>query len=321
MITLPEFTENADYEKGFASHFKAKIAPILENLESMRLVQYAAYKKRLAIGIPLGIAIFLGAGFMSAQTNGDGEDIFKVALFLCALIGGWVYIPIRLYKQEVKSKFMPVICEFFGTMTYSLTGTSSVETQYSGEIFPSFTSCVTEDFVAGEYKAIKMNLHETTLKQRQGKHTVTVFQGLVIDIGFPKNFQGKTLLIKDGGTIGNFFEGDDFKGLQRISLEDPEFEKIFQVFGSDQVEARFLLTTAFMERLLSLAKLRSPSSTPKVQCVFEKNSLIISIPCRQDLFEPRGIAQSALQVDDLHTFLQQMHEVFLLIDVLKLQRL
>lgn len=317
---LPEFIEQGDHEKGFATHFKTKILPLLEGVEANRLVQYASYKKRLALSIPLGFAFIIGGIILTGMTGDDDAVFAKIGIGLAVALSIWVSAPVRKYKQEVKTKFMPVICEFFGSMSFALTGTSLVETTYRGEIFPGYTSSSMEDFIEGVYKQIKVKMHETILKQKSGKNTVTVFSGFVLELEFPKQFQGKTLMTKDGGSFGNFFTGKDFKGLALVELEDPEFETMFQVFSSDQVEARFVLTTAFMERLLSLARLRSPNGTPKVQCVFENKTLVISIPCSQNLFEPGSISKSALQVDDLHIFLEQMKEVFELVDVLKLTR-
>lgn len=39
-----------------------------------------------------------------------------------------------------------------------------------------------------------------------------------------------------------------------VRLEDPEFEKIFVVYSSDEVEARYILSTSFMERLVEFRK-------------------------------------------------------------------
>ncbi len=319
--TLPDFIETGEHEKGFATHFKQKIAPLLEGIEANRLVQYASYKRRLVMSIPLGI-VFIIIGVTLTGLTGDDDGVFAQIGIGCALaLSLWVSAPVRKYKQDVKTKFMPVICEFFGTMNFTLTGASTVENTYRGEIFPSHTRCETEDFIEGLYKQVKVKMHETKLTQKNGKHTVTVFNGFVLELEFPKQFKGKTLMMKDGGSLGNFFTGKDFKGLSCVELEDPEFESMFQVFSSDQVEARYVLTTAFMERLLHLARLRSPGGTPNVQCVFENKTLVISIPCTQNLFEPGKISKSALQMDDIHTFLEQMKEVFGLVDVLKLTRL
>lgn len=319
-IQLPEFIELGTHEKGFSTHFKTKIAPLLEEVEKNRLTQYSSYKKRLALGLLLGAGLMIGGIALSVVTN-DSDGVFvKIAIGLCVALSIWVTTPVRRYKEDVKTKFMPVVCEFFGNMTYSIQGNSLSEKTYEGEIFPTFRLCETEDFIQGTYKEVSVSLHETTLKQKQKNSHITVFKGLVLTLGFPKEFHGKTLMIKDGGSIGNFFTGKEFKGLAQVELEDPEFEKMFQVFSDDQVEARFVLTTAFMERLLQLARLRSPGGTPKVQCVFEQKQLVLSIPCTQNLFEPQSISKSALQVDDLHTFLEQMKEVFELIDILKLTR-
>lgn len=318
---LTEFIESGPHEKGFAAHFKAKIAPLLEGVEANRLIQFASFKKRLALAIPISVLIVMGGVYLEATVGSDEAAFLKIAFALIVFVMFWVYIPIKRYKQDVKSKFMPVICEFFGNMTYGLTGTSTVESLYRDEIFPSFTSSQMEDFIEGTYQQVKVKIHESTLKRKNGKHgSHTVFSGFVLELEFPKDFHGKTIILKDGGTVGNFFTGKDFKGLACVELEDPEFEGMFQVFSSDQVEARFVLTTAFMERLLSLARLRSPNGTPNVQCVFENKTLVISVPCKQNLFEPGSIRKSALQVDDLHVFLEQMRDVFQLVDVLKLKR-
>ncbi len=314
-----EFIEKEAYEKGFSSHFKDKIQPSLADTEAFRLAQYSKLKKRMMIAVPAAPLLLVLGVVLEANIGGEDAFFIKVALFLIVIVFGWAYAPALKYSQELKQKLLPVVCDFFGGMTYSLTGDSLVESQYSGQIFPVFSTRASEDFISGAHLGVSIQLHESTLSRRQNKSTVTVFQGLILELGFPREFQGKTILLKDGGMLGNFFTGSDFKGLAHVQLEDPEFEKIFQVFGSDQVEARFLLTTAFMERLLNLARLRG-SRGSAVQCVFEHSKLVIAIPSHQNLFEPKGIRQSALDVEDLHVFLAQMNEVFELIKVLNLKK-
>lgn len=312
------FTETAEHEKGFATYFKDKIEPVLAEVEANRLVKYASYKRRMSIAIVLSIAAFIGSLIAEANMHGEGE-LVKISIGFIIAIFAWAYLPARRYMDDVKCKFLPVVCQFFGNMTYAMNGTSSIESKYAGEIFPSFTSQNNEDFIQGEYKGVALSLHETKLKRKSGKKRVVVFRGLVLELDFKKNFTGKTLLLKDAGTMGNFFTGSSFNNLQLVQLEDPEFESIFQVFSSDQVEARYVLTTAFMQRLLDLARLRSSDKYPKVQCVFEANKLIISIPSSLNLFEPAGLNKSAFQLDDIHSFLAQMKDVFNLVDVLKLK--
>lgn len=45
-----------------------------------------------------------------------------------------------------------------------------------------------------------------------------------------------------------------FAGKKRVEMENIDFEKQFDVFSEDQVEARMLVTPAFMSRLLDFQK-------------------------------------------------------------------
>src|SRR3989344_1891372 len=194
-----DFIETADHEKGFATHFKTKILPLMQGVEEHRLVQYASYKRRIVIAIPICIGLFIGAGYLELSVGSDEGDFIKIAFGLCVMVFFWVRMPVIRYKENVKSKFMPVICAFYGSLTYALTGDSSVETKYEGEIFPSFTKQENEDMISGEYKGVKVSMHETTLKRKGNKSTHTVFKGLILDLELKKNFTGKTLLCKDAG--------------------------------------------------------------------------------------------------------------------------
>ncbi len=315
-----KFIEVGEHEKGFAKHFEAHIAPLLNEIETKRLATYATFKSHIIRAILIWISV-VGLAFVGVNLGFfDSEMLSTVAVGSIGAMGWFIYMPIREYKNDVKSKFMPVICSFYGDISYSLTGTSHLETKYAGQIFPSYNRRESEDFISGEYKKVTIKLHEATLRKKSGKVIVTVFHGLVLELDFPKTFKGKTLLCKDEKYFGNLIKGKAFHGLQRIELEDPEFEAMFQVFSSDQVEARFVLTTAFMERLLALARLRSPNGASIVQCVFEENQMVIAIPTEKDLFEPGSIRKSALLVDDIHIFLSEVKEIFELIDLLKLTR-
>ena len=83
------------------------------------------------------------------------------------------------------------------------------------------------------------------LKTKEDNKFVTTitFQGLFVKLQMNKNFNGKTV-VSDGTA--------KTKGLKEVILEDPEFKNIWDVHSDDQVEARYLLTVTFMERLKEL---------------------------------------------------------------------
>lgn len=321
-MVLPDFIEDGDYEKGFAEYYRSKIMPILGMVEDQRLVQLKKYTIRKMIGIPIMILVVIGA-LMLEGTGTGGGDFIKLGLFLCVLIWAGVYAPVLKYKQEIKSKFLPIVAGFFGDLKYELkpdpAGSASIAKM---EVFPTYSTLEAEDYFGGSYKNVPLNMREMKLICGRGKNRTTVFAGLVIYLTFPKAFKGKTVLKRDAGFFNMFGKPNLGPNTEKIALEDPDFESIFETYGTDQIEARFLLTTAFMERLLNLAVIHggAKEAKPSVQCEFADKSLVIMIPSRLNLFEPGNIKTTALKLADLHLFLKQMHEIFVLIDTLKLDR-
>ena len=141
-----------------------------------------------------------------------------------------------------------------------------------------------------------------------------------------KNFSGKTVVKKDRGKMGNWFARKFNKplfskkpiDLKNVKLEDPVFEKKFEVYSTDQVEARYLLTTSFMERLLELSGLFSKNGV--IQCSFYLNKLLLMIPSDKNRFEVGSIYQPATFIDDIDQILKEMTIIFQIIDILKLER-
>ena len=72
------------------------------------------------------------------------------------------------------------------------------------------------------------------------------------------------------------------KNNKQIRLEDVKFAKKFKVFSEDEVEARYLVTTAFMERFLNLT---TSFGTKKAKCAFYDDKVMFAISTRKNLFE------------------------------------
>ncbi len=319
---LPTFEEKADYEKGFSAHFQKEIQPILGGIEEKRLEQLAIYLKRRTPGI-LAI-VFVCAGILGISISiGSFDDwVFAVCFLVGGAIWAWVSAPTRRYYSHVKALILPKLADFYGTFTYKETPSFPTKTLQDSAIFPSYdgSRSSTEDLFEGHYKDVKIQFQEITLKKKSGKQTVITFNGLLVQLAFNKRFKGKTYVLADKGRFGNWFQSA--RGGELVTLEDPHFEKSFEVYSDDQVEARYILTTAFMERLVKLKESREAVSTGKgvFQCGFMVDHLTIALPSTRNLFEPRSIHQSMLDPQDLHIFLAQMNMLFSIIDELKLNQ-
>lgn len=136
--------------------------------------------------------------------------------------------------------------------------------------------------VHAEYKTV------TQTKNGRQEHWHTILKGIVFCADFNKHFHGVTIVRpKDmGSALGAWISekiplfsasSSDF-----VKLESPEFNKKFLTYSTDQVEARYILTPAMMERLCNL----DDNSRYTISVSFIGSQVFIAFPLDKDYFEP-----------------------------------
>ncbi|MGH7504132.1 MAG: DUF3137 domain-containing protein, partial [Longimicrobiales bacterium] len=121
---------------------------------------------------------------------------------------------------------------------------------------------------------------------------VTIFRGLFVIVDFPKQFRGRTIVLPDTaqrflGGIGQTLQSMNFTRGELIKLEDPEFERHFVVYANDQVEARYLLSTSLMQRILDFRA----TLNQDVYLSFAHAQLYMAIPSHRNRLEPPALLQ------------------------------
>lgn len=114
--------------------------------------------------------------------------------------------------------------------------------------------------------------------------------------------------------LDKFFR-DMLEVTKEITLEDQRFMKRYRAFSSDEVEGRYLLTTAFMERLNNV---RTAFGTNNLKCSFCKDQFLLAISSKEDLFELCSLFTPMDNSKYLSKFYNQIVAVLLLIDYFKL---
>ena len=112
-----------------------------------------------------------------------------------------------------------------------------------------------------------------------------------------------------------FFTNRDREILNEIKLEDPEFEKRYRAFSSDEIEGRYLITPTFMERFRTL---HTSFGTSKAKCSFYGNKVMFAISTRKNLFEIGDLFTPLTNPKQINTFLSEISAIFDLIDYFKL---
>ena len=105
--------------------------------------------------------------------------------------------------------------------------------------------------------------------------------------------------------------------LDKIILEDPKFNKKYNAYSSDQVEGRYILTTAFIERFQNL---QTAFKSKNIKCSFYDNKLMIAISTNKNLFEICNINKSFENTKDILEFYKQVSSIYQIIDYFKLDK-
>lgn len=308
-----------DTGRPFAPYYNMHILPRVAEFEAARQVAVTTLRNHTLLAIPAGLACAAAVAYFGFYKNPDIDPgiFFMGGLLAFSGLTAWCYAPVKNFKKSIKSKIFPLVFAFFeGGFTYTDSSPIGVEDLAPSRLIPSYDTERRGDYVHGQHKGVELEFLETKLTKTTGtgknKRTETVFKGIFVRLQAHKKFKGRTLVKKDYGFM-NWANGSG--SLQRVRLEDPVFEKQFEVFADDQVEARYLLTTSFMDRLLKLTEL---FKTNGLECSFYDNRLLIKIPTAKNYFETGSIFKPVTFRDDINTILEEMHSFFSIIETLKL---
>lgn len=244
----------------------------------------------------------------------------------------------NLYQQHVefKQKIVKQVIHFIDpTLTYQQAIPFPMEKFYGTQLFPKKADIHgAQDCISGvhrnipfEFMEIKTQIKKET-RSRQGNNLgttttyETLFKGLFFCAQFHKSFHGSTIIQTDKfeskwGFIGRGLQKWKH-GSQLVELEDPEFEKKFKVYSTDQVEARYLLSTSFMRKVLDLEHHYGPG----VQMAFQNSEIIIAIPSEKDFFEADswGTGGDEQWLGQVKSFINEYHSIMDVIDILELDK-
>lgn len=118
--------------------------------------------------------------------------------------------------------------------------------------------------------------------------------------------------------IGAFLYGIFKNKYKKVNLEDVVFAKNWKVKATDQVEARYVLTPALMERMLKIKRMFYGKS---VHFAFFNNKVLIAVGTNKDMFETTSLFTSALDYKKVREVIAQFYSVFAIIDEMKQKEL
>lgn len=290
----------------FKLFYDQSLLPVLTELDKERK---AIIKRLLKFFLwPFGVifgAILIGGGVLGMAKASDfgtlAQFAFPVATFPSVIIGGIATLLVLGRIRKVKLRFKNdviagIVKSIDPSLAYAHDRSISDHEYHKSKLFlQEINRYKGEDFVGGtvgktaiSFSELKTQFHKVT--HRNGKReetTTTIFRGMFFVADFNKKFIRETVVLPDTaekmfGSLGTMFQKMNMNREQLVKLEDPEFEKEFAVYSGDQVEARYILSTALMQRILEFKK----KTRKTVRMSFIDSRVYIAISINDDLFEP-----------------------------------
>lgn len=163
-----------------------------------------------------------------------------------------------------------------------------------------------------EYKFSELHAEEehTTYDSKGNARTtyVTIFRGIFMIADFNKRLKSTTRIVqaRDG-----FFE-KLFSGRTKVTLENPEFEEKFNTYSKDQVEARYILTPAMMEKIMELSELFKS----KIDLCFKEENIYVALHSGKNHFELD--TKQTIDSEQIERIYEEIDNILSIIDVLDL---
>ncbi len=270
--------------------YESTLKPRLQALEGLRReVRTYIIKAALFVVPP---ALFLWANDAVALALPDGLGWLPMVLGILGVLAGVTIAGMKYlmpgaaahtnyrvrYKHEVAAEVFKIVCP---TAQYApLEGISEKIFDEPG-LFNARGGFSSDDRVRGVIGQTPFEAADASRSYSTGgknSTTVVVFRGLFFHLDFNKRMNGRTFVDpKSGGASPG-----DRSNLTEVTLENAAFAEQFDVYTTDEVEARYILTPAMMERILAVAAMGGK----RVHVAFANHRAYLGVHYGRALFEP-----------------------------------
>ena len=299
-----------------------ELQPILREIETERSQQVHRFAQIALWSVVIGGLLSLGLAMFQM-----GAWAFAPLVIALIIVGVAYSTKASEWRNTFKVRVMTRLVKLFHpSLNYSPNRAIAKQEYHLSMLFhnaPKPDRYRGEDYIEGVIDKTDIRLSELHTEYRQvtydskgrrREHWVTIFRGLFISADFHKHFHGVTLVLPDTeqswlGGFGQWLQSISAKlGNQPgelVKMEDPEFERLFKVFSTDQVEARYILTPNMIRRIVEF---RKKTDSP-IRLSFVASRVFVAIPTYHDHFEPPSLFAPADKLLDPSTLAQYFDEL------------
>ena len=271
-------------DAAFARLCAEQIAPSLQECQAQERAAVSAYYQRHGWAL-------LGAAIIGVVAGLSTQFIVGLAAGVAAytLLGRSAAAPMNSSAERTRARTLGALAEAVDCAYHHESETPSLyQRLLKLWLLPQSDEAVFNDRFSGRCNGQDFEFCAARLETLDNRQRSVRFDGFLVRIAFPKDFFGTTIIRRDAGSVGNWFEeGRVREKFRRAYLGSPEIDKTFEVYTTDQTEARYLADFAFLTRL---AELEHEFDGRDLRFAFAGGDLLIAVerssPRREPEVEP-----------------------------------
>lgn len=142
---------------------------------------------------------------------------------------------------------------------------------------------------------------------KSADNTYFTFRGIYGYASFNKKLKGTTVVFTNNITSKtNRILSLKFKEEEKIILEDSRFNKLFSVYGTNQIEARYVLNTYLLEKIVELKE----KFNREIMLSFTKSQIFITVQNLNGIFSfPSGKLDSVEIIEELYYEIETLQSI------------
>lgn len=221
---------------------------------------------------------------------------------------------INKFKEVVVNRILYFIDE---NLEYEKNNYVKVNEFDNSNLFDLYTDYKGENYVTGKIKGSDksdnyMNIELSELnvgyrgKKGKSKLKVSIFKGLFYVVDFNKKISSYVKVMP-------YATESVFENKNLIHLEETEFSGMYQVYSSDQIEARYILSTSLMNRITEYTK----KHNKKMYMSFKNDKVYIAISTNEKYFEPK-VFKSLYEYNIIEEYYENFKDIIDIVEELNL---
>ena len=311
-----------EFRKNFNNIFFKKIFNMIAPYEQERKRCFVFYSVCLAVLVGSIVLTYISLMNLNNLPDGMDSDIAFYMCFLPAVIGILLfcvaYSAAKGFELKIKRIIMPILLRGIEGFIWTERQTVDDALIRDSELIGNYNAVKVDDNFTGEYKNVGVSISEIELGEwrhsyvgRKNKTYERKFKGVIVVLYPEKEYKCKILIKKDG--LVDFVPG----GLEKVNLEDPEFERKYNVYSNDQIESRYVLTTAFLNRFNNINLAFDAS---KIEASIKDSRIVIALSTTKDMFKVGSLHKAVCDYRQFKQLAEEFASILELIDELKLNQ-